>query len=168
MKLPVFSNAVIVLLVSFTDVADKRFKVGFSFSGKETAIVEQIVALLSGYIPKASIFYYHDHLAHTSRPNYDLYLKSIYSELCDLVVPFFSLDYMTSPPCQMEWKVIREIGFSLKNPERLMYFTLDGSIPEGFSRLDGLIEASALAPGAIARLILQRLGFSESLPAILP
>jgi len=148
-----------------TDVTDKRFKVGFSFSGKEKAIVEQIVALLSGYIPKASIFYYHDHLAHTSRPNYDLYLKSIYSELCDLVVPFFSLDYMTSPPCQMEWKVIREIGFSLKNPERLMYFTLDGSIPEGFSRLDGLIEASALAPGAIARLILQRLGFSESLPA---
>lgn len=143
-------------IVNMNAINKKRFKVGLSFPGEHRTFVKDIADELIKVLGKENVFYDKNFEAELAVPNLDTYLQKIYSEECELVVPFFAAEYTKKKWCNVEWRSIREILFDMVDDGVLMAIRIDNTDIPGFMRFDGYVSVEGRRPAEIAKLILQR------------
>ena len=91
-------------------VLAKFYKVGISFSGKDTRdFVKKVSDFLAMKYSKSKVFFDEYHLPEVQSTNAENGLKSIYCEKCEYVVPVFSTNYLSEEwSGKVEWKSIKK------------------------------------------------------------
>lgn len=137
--------------------SEKRFKVGLSFAGEEREFVREVSECLINELGENSVFYDDNYIHELSRLDLDVYLGNLYRNDCELLVPFFSLNYETKNWCNLEWRYMRDIIFNRKDKGSIMPFKFDEVDIEGLLSTDGYIMINSRSPEDISHLIIRRL-----------
>jgi nicotinamidase/pyrazinamidase len=134
----------------------RRFAVALSFPGEHRKFVrnvaERLAELLGG---RERVFFDEWHKAELLGQNFDTKLRKIFRDESELVVAFFS-EYYTKPWCNVEWHSIRSILFERMADDAVVAVHLDGTIVDGWEKIDLGIRRSGRPGAAIADEIAQR------------
>ncbi len=134
----------------------RTFLVALSFPGEQRLFIAAVADALTSKLGKNPVFFDEYYEAELAQPDLDLLIGNIYEHQSKLLVPFFSADYARKKWCNLEWRRMRQILFSLA-AERIMPFRFDDAPIEGFLPTDGYIKVGTRTPEEVARLILERL-----------
>lgn len=139
----------------------RRFSVALSFQSHHRSFVSEVAAELSQLIGRDRVFYDKYFEGELSRPDLDVYLQNIYSEMSNLLAIFLSEQYKNSEWCGVEWRVIRDLIKCGQGP-RLMLLRFDEVEIPGLLSVDGFVHISDRPASEVAKLINRRLGLLEA------
>lgn len=139
-------------------LAQRRFRVAFSFPGEIRQHVEAVALHLRTELGVGRVFYDRWFEAELAAPNLDTRLQSVYHDESDLVVAWLTSDYNSKEWCGLEWRGIRDL-LKTGRAKDIMFLKGDkGILPAGMFSIDGFIDVSDRSPKDVADLIVQRLG----------
>lgn len=134
----------------------RRFRVALSFPGERRDYVRKVAEKLADALGREAVLYDEYLTPELARPDLDLYLGRLYRDDSDLLVPFLCADYGLKKWCNLEWRQLRDILFTLEG-ERIMPLRFyDAPIP-GLLAIDGYVAIAGRTPEEVAELILERL-----------
>ena len=139
----------------------KRFRVALSFPGEYRTFVARVAKSLARQLGKERVFYDHYFEAELARPDLDTYLQQLYHDEAELIVVFLCAEYERKEWCGLEWRAIRDL-LKRKQASAIMPMRFDDTHVPGLFSIDGYVNLSNRKPGAVARLILQRLTILEA------
>ena len=128
----------------------KRFRVAFSFAGKQRVFVSKVAAILGQRFGDSSILYDEFHFPEFANANLGFKLPHFYHADSDLIVCVFSAGYMDKVWCGMEWRAIYSL-ITQGEAKRVMLTNFDH------------VEGKDLY--GLATVILERLALNEGKPA---
>jgi hypothetical protein len=139
----------------------KRFRVALSFPGEYRTFVARVAKSLARQLGNERVFYDHYYEAELARPDLDTYLQQLYHDEAELIVVFLCAEYERKEWCGLEWRAIRDL-LKRKQASAIMPMRFDDTHVPGLFSIDGYVNLSNRKPGAVARLILQRLTILEA------
>ncbi|MEO1209721.1 MAG: TIR domain-containing protein [Cyanobacteria bacterium J06638_20] len=140
-----------------SQTTERRFRVGLSFPGEHRKFIGDVATLLAEELGYHRVFYDQNYEDELARLDLDVYLGNLYRNECDLIVPFFSEEYVNRRWCRLEWRHMRDIIFNVDRSDSIMPFRFDDVQIQGLLNFDGFITVDARSPKEISQLILSRL-----------
>ncbi|WP_395743037.1 hypothetical protein [Prosthecobacter sp.] len=144
-------------------MADKRFRIAFSFTGDKRPFVEQTAELLAKTFGKDGILYDKYHEAEFARNDLSIYLPQLYNEHAELIVVVVCPKYDEKEWTGLEWLAVHDL-LQQRERERVLFSRFDKSKVAGLFRGAGYIELDEKTPEQFVTLILERLALNAKLP----
>lgn len=138
--------------------AERRFSVAVSFARDQRDYVTAVVRRLRRKGLAQEHIFFDEYLeAELARPDLDIYLQNIYGNQAELLVPFFSRNYLEREWSGLEWRALRDIIKRKRADEIMPVFVEAVEVPGLFS-IDGSLRGGAgVDPEEIGDKILRRL-----------
>lgn len=144
-------------------MADRRFRIAFSFAGEKRDFVKQVAELLAQRFGRDQILYDKFHEAEFARYDLGLRLPRLYGEQSELIVPVLCPDYDRKRWTGWEW--IHIYGLLTRDDGgRVMPSRFDLASADGLSPAAAFVELDEKTPGQFCDLILERLALNEGRP----
>lgn len=144
-------------------VAEKRFRIAFSFAGEVREFVEKTAHILSAQFGQDQILYDKFHEAEFTRWDLGIYLPKLYGQQSDLIVVVLSPAYDEKRWTGWEW--VHIYGLLTKaDGHRVLTSRFEYAHADGLSPAAGFMELDDKTPEQFAELILERLAINEGKP----
>jgi hypothetical protein len=147
--------------VASSHLAEKRFRIGFSFAGEKRRFVEEVAQVLGACFGREKILYDKYHESEFARSDLGFYLSRLYREECDLIVVVVCLDYDQKLWTGWEWSAIHG-SLLTTDPKRVLLCRFEKALPQGVYENAGFIELDDSSPRELASRILERLAINET------
>jgi hypothetical protein len=113
----------------------RRFAVALSFPGEHRLFAKNVAKRLAEVLGRDRVFFDEWYESLIRGSDADLKLKRVYREDSDLVIPFFSENYLKMW-CQIEWKAIRSVLAERRSEDAVLPVHIDGTRIEGWESID--------------------------------
>ena len=145
-------------------VAEKRFRIAFSFAGEVREFVEKTARILADQFGQEKILYDKFHETEFARWDLGIYLPKFYGEQADLIVAVLSPAYDEKRWTGWEWMHIYGL-LTKADGHRVLTSRFEYAQADGLSPAAGFIELDDKTAEQFAELILERLAINEGKPS---